>query len=347
MAPVSDTASELSTDGGRGGLNAPRSAAGGGQVAPPVEADSHAGGLQAAPAERVSPSPAGLVGIQTSDTNELTEISFSASSHLEACRALSQSARIRKMKLVVGHHADAVRDQFAQAEIPVQCIMVTLTYAPAAEYSPRQVTEYVRRMCAWLDTRDIVFAYEWVLELQKRGAPHYHVLWWVPLGTRLPMPDRVVGRQRKALWPFGMTRIERARCGPAYITKYASKGTCGGSLPKGARLYGVGGFDTAKRKAQWRSLPAYIRNRTEEGDVVRRAKGGGWFVRQSGEYIPSAWERHVQWGTGYCRVVLKQRPATPSIDEQNLLRSPVASASLPYSLSKPPCHMSTSDREKS
>lgn len=307
MAAPTDTQSELSTDGGRGGSNAPRAAAGGGQVATPAVADQQAEGVRAAPAGRHAPSSSGLVGIQTSDTNELAEISFSASSHREACRALAHSARIRKMKLVVGHHADAVRDQFDQAEMPVQCIMVTLTYAPSVEYSPRQITEYVRRMCAWLDTRNIVFAYEWVLELQKRGAPHYHVLWWVPLGARLPMPDLVTGRQRKPLWPFGMTRIERARCGPAYITKYASKGTGGGSLPKGARLYGVGGFDTAKRKAQWRALPAYIRNRTDEGDVVRRAKGGGWFVRQSGEHIPSAWERRVQFGSGYCRIILSRR----------------------------------------
>ena len=79
------------------------------------------------------------------------------------------------MKLVVGHHADTVRELFAQSGIAVEAIMVTLTYAPGAFYSPRQITEYVRRMCGWLERRNIVFAYEWVLELQQRGAPHYHV----------------------------------------------------------------------------------------------------------------------------------------------------------------------------
>lgn len=207
----------------------------------------------------------GLVGIQTSDTNALTEIAFVARDLREASRALALSSRLRKMKLVVGHHADTVRDLFAQAGIAVDCIMVTLTYAPGVAYSPRQITSYVRRMCGWLDTRSITFAFEWVLELQQRGAPHYHVIWWVPAGTRLPMPDCTRGRQRKPLWPFGMSRIELARSGPAYIMKYASKGTNGGTLPKGARLYGVGGFDTAKRVAQWRALPAYIRDKTTEG----------------------------------------------------------------------------------
>lgn len=201
---------------------------------------------------------------------------------------------------MVSHHADTVRDLFAAAGVPVQCIMVTLTYAPGVDYSPRQITEYMRRQCAWLDVRDILFAYEWVLELQQRGAPHYHVLWWVPLDSRLPMPDRVTGRQRKAFWPWGMSRIELAFCGPAYITKYASKGTEGRALPKGARLYGVGGFDSAKRIAQWRALPAYVRDKTTEGDIVRRAKGGGWVVRGTGEHIPSAWQRRVYWGAGHC-----------------------------------------------
>jgi hypothetical protein len=162
----------------------------------------------------------------------------------------------------------------------------------------------VKRMRGWLEARNIVYAYEWVLEMQLRGAPHYHVLWWVPSGLRLPKPDTATGRQRKALWPCGLTRIEKARCGPAYITKYASKGDQGRSLPKGARLFGVGGFDSAKRLAQWRALPAYVRNRTSEGDVVRKAAGGGWVVRSTGEHIPSEWLRTVQWGPGYCRVTL-------------------------------------------
>jgi hypothetical protein len=185
--------------------------------------------------------------------------------------------------------------------------MVTLTYGPGSEYSPRQITEYVRRMRGWLESRRIVYAYEWVLELQRRGAPHYHVLWWVPVGIRLPKPDLAEGRQRKPLWPLGLTRIERARCGPAYITKYASKGDDDRAIPKGARLFGVGGFDSAKRLAQWRALPAYVRNRTLEGDVVRRASGGEWYVRTTGEYIRSEWERRVSWGPGYCRVSIVRR----------------------------------------
>jgi len=251
--------------------------------------------------------PSGLVGKQTSDKLGLQSISFTASDQYEASRELARSARMRKLRLVVGHHADTVRDLYAESGVRCQCIMVTLTYAPGAEYSPRQVTEYVRRMRAWLEQRNIAYAYEWVLEMQKRGAPHYHVLWWIPVGKKLPMPDSVTGRQRKRLWPWGLTRIELARSGPAYIVKYASKGDQGLPLPRGARLYGVGGFDSAKRLAQWRALPAYVRDRTEQGSTVRRATGGGWLVRDSGEHIQSEWERRVQYGPGYCRVTMTRR----------------------------------------
>lgn len=61
---------ELSTPWGRGGpQKTPAAAPGGGQVASPAEADLHAGGLQAPRAGCVSPSPAGLVSLETSDTH--------------------------------------------------------------------------------------------------------------------------------------------------------------------------------------------------------------------------------------------------------------------------------------
>jgi hypothetical protein len=105
------------------------------------------------------------------------------------------------MKIVVGTHADRVRDYFAYVGTRSQGIMVTLTYAEADMFNAGQITEYVKRMRRWLEVRRIAYAYQWVLEMQQRGAPHYHVLWSVPEGVRLPMPDCRSSRQRKALWP--------------------------------------------------------------------------------------------------------------------------------------------------
>jgi hypothetical protein len=80
----------------------------------------------------------------------------------------------------------------------------------------------------------------------------------------------------QAALAVGPYRIELARLGPANIVKSASKGDQGRPLPRGARPYGVGGFHSAKRLAQWRALPAYVRDRTEQGDSIRRAKGGSY-----------------------------------------------------------------------
>jgi hypothetical protein len=114
------------------------------------------------------------------------------------------------------------------------------------------------------------------------------------------MPDCLAARQRKAFWPHGMTRIEKARVGPAYITKYASKGDILGDngeprpMPRGARIFGVGGPPEARRHAYWRALPAYVRAETTPDDVIRRAdKGGGFVVLTTGVWIPSQWT--MEW----------------------------------------------------
>jgi hypothetical protein len=161
-------------------------------------------------------------------------------------------------------------------------------------------------MRRWLDVRHIPYAYQWVLEMQQRGAPHYHVLWWLPPSIRLPMPDTVAQRQRKPLWPWGMSRIERARSGPAYLTKYATKGDRGRSLPRKARLFGVGGIESAKRRAHWRALQEHVRSQTAEGKVVKRATGGGWCVPATGEYFPALWERVVEFRDGQWRVAMRK-----------------------------------------
>jgi hypothetical protein len=241
---------------------------------------------------------AGLVEVQTSDTNPLPDLSFSAPTVTAANNLLARAARLRRMRIVVIAHADLVRDHFAGQGSRCQCIMVTLTYADAEAFNSRQITEYVKRMRRWLDVRRIPYAYEWVLEMQQRGAPHYHVLWWLPYSIQLPMPDTVSSRQRKPLWPWGMSRIERARSGPAYLTKYATKEDRGRSLPRNARLFGVGGIESAKRRAHWRALPEHVRLGTTEGEIVKRAPGGGWLSWDTGEYFPALWERVVEFRDG-------------------------------------------------
>lgn len=163
--------------------------------------------------------------------------------------------------------------------------MVTLTYRPDAQYHPRHVSDLLRHMRNWCARRNVVFRYVWVLELTKAGKPHYHLLLWLPRGLTLPKPDK------QGWWPHGFTRIEWARKAVGYIAKYASKGTAGGEVPKGARLHGVGGLvsDARIERAWWLS-PSWVRTKwPEPAYMPRPAKGGGWVSRLTGEHAESPW----------------------------------------------------------
>lgn len=170
-----------------------------------------------------SPSSAGLVGQATSVTLRLPTFSVR-----QAIRELNRTRRIRRMRRVVISAADATRD------IPgFRCrgIFVTLTCADDAAWSVRDISAYVRAVREWLRRRGIPCRYQWVIELTRRGRPHYHVLFWLPVGIKLPKPDA------SGQWSKGLTRIELARRPVGYLVKYATKGNLADSmLPRGARL---------------------------------------------------------------------------------------------------------------
>ena len=110
--------------------------------------------------------------------------------------------------------------------------------------------------------------YVWVLELTKRGRPHYHVLFWLPKGVSMPKADK------QGWWKHGMTRSEWAHSPVGYLCKYTSKGIdfdSWGKLPRGGRLYGHGGYTPAMRITRaWRVAPAWVRELIDEMDGVKR-----------------------------------------------------------------------------
>lgn len=173
----------------------------------------------------------------------------------------------------------------ATAGARVEALMVTLTYRDGADWQGGQVKELLRYMRLWHQRRGLAFRYVWVAELQDgkrradrqgRGAIHYHIVLWVPAGTRLPMPDK------QGWWPHGSTRIEVARGAVQYLMSYLKKGDKGAyeRLPKGARAYGVGGLDhVARRTRRWLRLPGFVQGNSSVLDDWRRApKGGGWIA---------------------------------------------------------------------
>lgn len=166
----------------------------------------------------------------------------------------------------------------------VHVVMVTLTYAPGRVAQACHVSEAIKRARHWLARRGKVARYVWVREFTQAGVPHYHLLFVLPRDCRLPKFDN------RGWWPYGSTRMERCRAAIGYVAKYASKGSACERLASGARCFGVGGLQGVARCEQrfWRA-PRYVRDEIEFPGDVRRAAGGGYVDRATGELFRSPW----------------------------------------------------------
>lgn len=197
------------------------------------------------------------------------------------------SMRVRHLRRAVGFSARAhgVSRNGFRADV---CKMITLTYADASAWRPEHVTLLMNNVRAWCKRERFSCRYVWVAELQQRGAIHYHIALFVPKGTKVPYPDKA------GWWKHGCTNLEEARAAVPYLMKYLSKGGASAGcwrLPKGARMYGVGGVEHSLRRARrWLSLPAFVRSRADIADDWRRAPGGGW-VDPDGVIWPSEYRR--------------------------------------------------------
>jgi len=146
--------------------------------------------------------------------------------------------------------AGAVRD----AGLP--CVMVTLTYSPTVEWDKRHISELFNRLrhrALW----SRVWGYAWVVEIQARGVPHYHILLVYQNGTTIPHFDT------SGLWPHGMTRNDFAVRSPFYLCSYVGKRYQKNfSLyPKGCRLFAIVCRDADTRLSlRYASLSSFERS---------------------------------------------------------------------------------------
>lgn len=234
----------------------------------------------------------GLVSSETSDTSG-HGAAAPGSENPAGITVYRHDARLKRMQRSVRTAAELHRDEIQDGGFRGWVAMVTLTYAPEIAWEPRHVSAFVKAVRQYLARRGHACRFVWVLELTKRGRPHYHALFWLPYGLTLPKPDR------RGWWPHGSTRIELARSPVGYLCKYASKGCAEGDLPKGARLCGLGGLSVAGRRLRsWRLCPAWVREVFAVEDRPIRAPGGGWLSRLSGAFEPARWrlvERAPDW----------------------------------------------------
>lgn len=167
-----------------------------------------------------------------------------------------------------------------------QMVMVTLTYREEESWKPVHLGEYIKCERHRLNKLGAVFAYFWVAELTRKGKVHYHILWFVPSGVRMRMPDEA------GIWRHGSTRTERARNAGGYLRKYLTKWTVPGRrhYPTGLRTFGVGystkGMEEAKLYRQQNCVPGWLRDEVGPGVICRRSSAGGWYVGRRRYFSP-------------------------------------------------------------
>lgn len=169
--------------------------------------------------------------------------------------------------------------------------MVTTTYRNEAKWEAGHIRHALHAMREWGRRCGVKLRYTWVLELTRRGRPHYHLLVFLPRHLHLPHLDK------RGWWKHGHTKVEVARNAVGYLAKYASK--CFGEIdpdsgmeylfPKGARICG-GTLVDPDQVNEWRywSAPKWARDRVDLHTGIKRVSGG-YLVPDTGELLRSPW----------------------------------------------------------
>jgi hypothetical protein len=224
------------------------------------------------PSESRTSEASGLVSILTSDTDYKLQL------------PCPEYLRLKRLQKSVRISAQVIQDTLQQSRVKYKAHMVTLTYRDDVDWSPRQVSNYLKCVREWARRKGIFIHYVWVLELTKRGRPHYHVLFWLPRGISMLKADK------QGWWRHGMTNTVPARSPVGYLCKYTSKGIdfdSWGKLPRGGRLYGHGGYTPKMRITRaWLIAPSWVRELIDQCDGVRKV-GCYWVNRVSGMAIRS------------------------------------------------------------
>lgn len=229
---------------------------------------------------------AGLVSLSTSGFHDLPVAIQWASKCITIDRKLARVSRLRRS---VGLAAKVLLN--VDSDVGRNNVMVTLTYdTGTAEikfgsyWKPRHVSDYIRDVRSWFKERcpGERLRYVWVAEMQERGVLHYHCVFFLPDGVKMPQADR------KGWWPHGMSNTLKARSPVAYLMKYTSKVDSKNvvNFPRGARISGAGGLDNVGRAIRsWCLAPAYVRGNGSCSDRFRPAQGGGWTSAVTGEHL--------------------------------------------------------------
>ena len=195
---------------------------------------------------------------------------------------ISTRKRLNTMRRMVIAGATAHTEELQRTRTRYRAAMITLTYRPGEVWEPHDISHLIDHYRRWLNARREPLRAVWVLELQKRGAPHYHLLIWMRRGLTPPLPDK------QGWWKKGCTQAAWARRAIGYLAKYSSKGNKdGATVPKGARLFGIFGCHT---RLDWWRAPAWARAIGRQKERIHRGKNGWWLFDAIALAFRSPWK---------------------------------------------------------
>jgi len=196
--------------------------------------------------------------------------------------------RLRRMR------ARVLRASNHLQSVPGTPVAYTLTYRSRgrAAWASKNITEMLNRLRRdyHRNTSGNLLKYVWVLELQKDGTPHYHVIIW-------DLPRKHLDSE--GYWPHGMTSCDGvARSGAAYAASYATKLVQKrDAFPRGARISGYGGLTSSQREdLRVRSLSAWA----VASRVVKRLPSYGGWLSADGSWVMSPYD--VEYSHGVTRI---------------------------------------------
>jgi hypothetical protein len=202
------------------------------------------------------------------------------------------SSRVRRLQKAVQNSAHLLDSeaQNSKAWQRWRRLFVTLTYAKVDGWNPDHVRSFSRYVRDWFRARRCRMRMVWVLELQKRGAVHYHCMIWVRSCDYFPNPHK------QGWWPHGFAHVLSSKVSinrpVAYMAKYASKCTVDQAMriPKGARMHGVCGLEPeGKRVVRWWRSPLFVRDALGGAADIRKVPSG-YMDRRTGEFVLSPWK---------------------------------------------------------
>jgi len=236
-------------------------------------------------ARRACGGPSASAGL----VEQVTTHTSPASTPAQVLRSLNKDRRLRRMRHCVVAHADATKEQLLHGGHRWYAAFVTLTYAAVDGWKPGHITSYLNLLRNRCSRRGFKIHCQWVSELQERGAPHYHLLIWLPEGEQIPKPDR------SGMWDHGSSNIQRARKGVGYLVKYVSKGNNSAfTMPSGMRLFGTCGEAAARFARHRASLPRWLIKQIPAASRAHRVPFAGWVCDDTGEIFSSPYS--MRWG---------------------------------------------------